>query len=64
MQESDDDDSSLEIDNEVDNSDDDDDTAAYDFNHPDQVSLCASLIVDYLQVMVPQEKCTSYLRRN
>ncbi len=41
------DDSSLEIDDEEDNSNDDDDTA-YDFHHPVQVSLCASLIVNCL----------------
>jgi len=47
LQESDDDDSSFEIDNEEDNRDDDDNTL-YDFNHPAQVSLCASLIVNCL----------------
>ena len=47
MQESDDDDSSLEIDDEEDSRDDDDNTL-YDFNHPAQVSLCASLIVNCL----------------
>ncbi len=39
---------SLEIDDEEDNINDDDDDMAYDFNHPAEVSLCASLIVNYL----------------
>ena len=47
LQESDNDDSSLEIDDEEDSGDDDDNTL-YDFNHPAQVSLCASLIVNCL----------------
>ena len=47
LQESDDDDSSLEIDDKEDSRDDDDNTL-HDFNHPAQVSLCASLIVNCL----------------
>jgi hypothetical protein len=47
LQESDDNDLSLEIHNEEDNSNDDD-NMVYDFHHPAQVSLCASLIVNCL----------------
>ena len=47
LQESDYHDSSLEIDDEEDSRDNDDNTL-YDFNHPAQVSLCASLIVNCL----------------
>jgi hypothetical protein len=47
LQESDDNDSSFEIDDKEDNSNNDNNTA-YDFHHPAQVSLCASLIVNCL----------------
>ena len=49
LQESDDDDSSLEIDNKEDSHDDD---TASNFNHPAQVSLCALLIVNYLNLLI------------
>jgi len=48
-EESDDDDLSLEIDSEEDSEDDD---MAFNFNHPAQVSLCASLIVNYLNLFI------------
>ena len=52
LEESNDDDLSLEIDNKEDISDDDDDTA-YDFNCPAKVSLCASVIVNHLLNLNP-----------
>jgi hypothetical protein len=48
-EESDDDNLSLEIDSEEDSEDDD---MAFNFNHPAQVLLCASMIVNYLNLLI------------
>jgi len=49
-EESDDDDSELERDDEQDS--DADEEMEFNFNHPTRVSLCASLIVNYLHLLL------------
>ena len=50
-EESDDNDSELERDDEED-SDADEEMEEFNFNHPTRVSLCASLIVNYLHLLI------------